>query len=388
MFEQNPILDALQTSVIVNRKDRPGQTFWTEWRTGLVLQGGTAAQAGDLAILGPDGKFDPSVIPGSGGSTVSVNGTAVSDPNFNDASPAAPIGYTNVKWQFDGSGNVSAYYATSGTTLPFDEILTGTNTSAQMTVAGTAVLEYSGTGVVNANEIGGIDVAVNAPSHEGQVLISQPGNASAAWADPQVQGLYPDGSSITSPPPYTPPTTIQPIYVGGQGTDGLLHGLLTTSSGALVVLSETQTINAAHFAWDTGVDPVLLISGVLQPLISFRPKSSATSITFYFTGFDLFMAPAIGEWQLLKNATLTGASFTDVAGSNGQQDTAATSVNGGIRVDSGYSINGTRTNAYSLTAKIVAGVSDIYTLAVQRQTGSTKQYANAAVRWTEQTQPF
>lgn len=66
MPAENPILDALQTSVIIDRKDRPGQAFWTEWRTGLVLVGGTQAQAGDLAILGPNGKFDPSVIPASG----------------------------------------------------------------------------------------------------------------------------------------------------------------------------------------------------------------------------------------------------------------------------------------------------------------------------------
>lgn len=46
---------------------------------------------------------------GGGGSTVRVNGTPITNPNFNGTTPAAPAGGTNVIWQFDLSGNVSAY---------------------------------------------------------------------------------------------------------------------------------------------------------------------------------------------------------------------------------------------------------------------------------------
>lgn len=250
MPEQKPILDALQTSIIVNRRDFVGQKAWTEWRTGLVLTGGTSAQAGDLAILGPNGKFDPSVIPSSSGSTVSVNGTTVSDPNFNDTTPAAPPGSSLVKWLFDGSGNVSAYYATSGTSVTFDQILTGNNSTATMTVSGTASLTYSGTGVVNANEIGGINVASNQPAHAGQLLISQPGNTSAAWADPQVQGLYPAGSNIASPPAYTPPTTIEPVLVGAEDPSGNLQNLREDADGNLLV-SQAGVVNTS--TGDAGV---------------------------------------------------------------------------------------------------------------------------------------
>lgn len=49
---------------------------------------------------------------GSGGSTVEVNGVSISNPNFNNTTPAAPSGKTNVIWQVDGSGNVSAYITT------------------------------------------------------------------------------------------------------------------------------------------------------------------------------------------------------------------------------------------------------------------------------------
>ncbi len=51
---------------------------------------------------------------GSGGSTVEINGVTVSDPNFNNTTPAAPVGDVNVTWQVDASGNVSAYVSLSG----------------------------------------------------------------------------------------------------------------------------------------------------------------------------------------------------------------------------------------------------------------------------------
>lgn len=239
MPQQTPILNALKTSLIVNRIDSPSQISWTEWRTGLVLVGGTPAQAGDLALLGPNGQFDPSVIPTTG-SSVSVNGNPVANPNFNNTTPAAPVGFTNVIWQFDGSGNVSAYYATSGAMVSFGQITTGTNTAATMTVDSGASIVTSGTGVVEATELAtntATPVVVNssAPTHEGMLLISQPGNASAAWADPLVQGLYADGSNIATPPPFALPTTIQPVLIGGKGADGLLHSISTDNSGVLNV---------------------------------------------------------------------------------------------------------------------------------------------------------
>lgn len=251
----NP-LNALDLSLLVNRKDSVDQAFWTEWRTGLVLVGGTPAQAGDLALLGPDGQFDPSVIPGGTSSTVSINGTTVADPNFNDTTPGAPLGFTNILWQHDDSGNVSAYYATSGTVVTFGQITSGTNTTANMTVGSGGVLTFSGTGVVNANKITGIAVVGGAPTHAGQLLISQPGNTTMAFADPLVQGLYPAGSSIANPPSFATPTTIQPVLVGGQGSspsgkDGLLHALPLTATGSSVLVSPNtlETINQG------GTDP-------------------------------------------------------------------------------------------------------------------------------------
>lgn len=43
------------------------------------------------------------------GVKIKVNGSVITNPNFNSSTPAAPAGYTNVTWQVDGSGNISAY---------------------------------------------------------------------------------------------------------------------------------------------------------------------------------------------------------------------------------------------------------------------------------------
>lgn len=50
-------------SVIVNRMDKLGQKFWTEWRANLVETG--PAQEGDIPMIGPSGVIDPSLLPGS-----------------------------------------------------------------------------------------------------------------------------------------------------------------------------------------------------------------------------------------------------------------------------------------------------------------------------------
>lgn len=121
------------------------------------------------------------------------------------------------------------------TKVPFSDITTGDNTGALMRVAGLSTLTYYQTGTVNANEIGGIGVAENVPDHPGQILISQPGNETAVWADPQVQGLYAAGSDIDNPPDFIAPTTIQPVLIGGRDPNGKLQDIGVDSAGNIRV---------------------------------------------------------------------------------------------------------------------------------------------------------
>lgn len=127
-------------------------------------------------------------------------------------------------------------------------------------------LPSASTGVVNANEIGTIVVDGNVPSHAGQLLISQPGNETAVWADPQVQGLYAAGSSIASPPVYSVPTTICPVGVGGSKA-GVLQYLLLDSSGNLQVsLGGSTTVTVQGNLTNNNAAPSTNNLGVLPNL--------------------------------------------------------------------------------------------------------------------------
>lgn len=72
---------------------------------GLSLKGMDPVIAENMVLI------DTAV--GGGGSSVAVNSVIVSNPNFNNTTPAAPGGFVNVTWQVSGS-NVSAYVPVSG----------------------------------------------------------------------------------------------------------------------------------------------------------------------------------------------------------------------------------------------------------------------------------
>lgn len=104
-------------SIIVNRKDKLLQSFWTEFRKALIDTSSGPADAGSIVMTAATGRIDPWLITGGGGgSTVSVNGVLVNNPDFNDTLPAAPVASGhNVLWQKDGAGHVSAYLDIRGT---------------------------------------------------------------------------------------------------------------------------------------------------------------------------------------------------------------------------------------------------------------------------------
>ena len=292
---------------------------YTEELSGAVAVSGGAADAFKFVVLDATGHIDASMI--SGGSGVSVNGTPVSTPNFNDTTPAALGGRTNVVWQFDGSGNVSASYLTTGGATSFAGISSGTNTTAAMDVGNGASLFYSGTGVVNANEIGTINIDGNTPAHAGQLLISQPGNTTAVWADPLVQGLYPDGTLISTP--------INPVYVGGQSTDGKLYGFLTDASKYLLVTATQATGTNLHTVVDSGSITAMQATGTnLHTVVDSGAVTVSGTVAFSNTTIAVTNA---GTFAV--QATLA-AETTKVIGTV-NQGTSPWVVSGTVTADAG-----------------------------------------------------
>lgn len=132
----------------------------------------------------------------------------------------------------DKDGQLDTSMGGGGGSTSFASITSGDNQTADMTVSHTAQLVYAGTGIINANNIGGINVAGNVPAHPGQLLISQPGNTSALWLDPSIQGLFAPGSNVLTANSGSP---INPVLIGAQNPSNLLANLEVDASGNLFV---------------------------------------------------------------------------------------------------------------------------------------------------------
>src|SRR5271170_4099592 len=194
------------------------------------------------------------------GTTVSVNGSPITNPDFDGSAPSPGAGYSVVVWTTSGS-DVSGWYSTTGTSVSFNDITTGSNATATMTVASGGELTYSTGGVVNASEVAGIDYE-STPTHVGQIPIVQPGLTSIAYADPQVIGLFPAGTPINTFPAYVAPTTIQPVLIGASdGTD--LQNILVDGSGNLKVAVENSvTVTGTVAATQSGAWSVTTASEI------------------------------------------------------------------------------------------------------------------------------
>lgn len=199
--------------------------------------------------------------------------------------------------------------------LGFDAIESGTNIQATMVVDTGATLTPADDGVVGANELfntSGAPIAPisgTAPTHPGEVLISQP-DGSAAFADPLVQGLYAEGSSITTPPPYTTPTTIQPVLTGVSASDKLYAlrtcdtfktyqtaggsslqvGIWTPASGNAFRLMKLRIdITGDATSASPGLMTIYLTDGPAGPVVGWTfdiyiPPYNATNVGGYFSG--------------------------------------------------------------------------------------------------------
>lgn len=216
-------------SIIANRKDKANQQFWTEYRANIVS--GCPAQPGDIVMLGPNGTIDPCLLPSTTGLLIEVSGTPVADQNVLNFIPGTGI-----------------------------SIISGPTGELTISATGTPG-ECGSAAFLCTDDVGTqVEVDLSHPTHPGQLLISQPGNTSAIWADPQVQGLYAAGSTICPAPAYVAPTCIQPVLVGAEDPSGNLQNLHEDAAGNLLV-SQAGVTNTT--TGDTGPQ-IVSFFGVVQ----------------------------------------------------------------------------------------------------------------------------
>src|SRR5271154_1208820 len=343
-------------SVIANRKDKANQRFWTEYRKNAV--DGCPASPGDLVMVGPNGTIDPCLLPSSTGLVIEVNGVA---------SPCQTV--LNF---IPGTGIDITYTPDCGYTF----------TATGIVACGTAA--YLCTDIAGVE----VEVDISHPTHPGQLLVSQPGNTSAIWTDPQVQGLYAAGSTICPAPAYVAPTCIQPILIGGADCNGVLQNVAVATGGEVIVFAQDQetSANVLRFAAATGVGLKTNATPTLVPLLSITPNIAASTVVFTFRNLDFLSSGQLTHFQLLLNPTLTGASFVNVdAVSQMTYDVSATSYSGGRLLDAGYIGADSRHNDYEFSFEFAGAVPPVITLVYAPVTGNSKSTAGCSFAWDEQS---
>jgi hypothetical protein len=154
---------------------------------------------------------------------------------------------------------------------------------------------------------------------------------------------------------------------------GATTGASTMQQICTTVISEGG-YNMPAFTSTAGTDintKRLATAGTYYPIVSIRLNSSYLNSIVKVNQIDI-LSPSVNyyRWVLLRNATLTGATWASVS-STGRVDvdTAATAVSGGTPMQSGFASSRELAelgadSIYAQLGRTLAGVSDTYTLAI------------------------
>jgi hypothetical protein len=241
--------------------------------------------------------------------SVKINGATTSNPNFNNTTPSAPGGSTNVIWQVDGTGNVSAYFTAPA--APVTSVFTRTGavtaqtgdyTPAQVGAVSASIMSTLGDMLYENATPTATRLAGNTTSTK--MYLSQTGTGSASAAPVWAQINYAD---ITGTVPTPPSGSVLWSDLGAAGAD-----LTLANAGFNTTFNQTSAVNwkwANTTAATSGVSqssPILNINGkywdgaasqtdswTLQDVIANGTNGTST-LTFTHsgtTGISLLSAP-------------------------------------------------------------------------------------------------
>lgn len=197
-----------------------------------------------------------------GGDNISVNGTAATNADFDDATPAAAAGGVNVKWQKDASAtnNISAYILESLLTLSNlggavtdsqvpNNITVDLATTATTANAGDSATSFFSSGTIE-HERGGLEADVNA--YDG--LIGITGGATFNQTGTNTQIIIFDGSGAPTSAALSGDVTMTNAGVVTIGADKVALGTDTVNNyvatiadagNSTVTVANSGTENAA-----------------------------------------------------------------------------------------------------------------------------------------------
>jgi hypothetical protein len=209
----------------------------------------------------------------------------------------------------------------------------------QLVVTGGSIT-VTGTGIIEATELAttGAPVVISgsAPTHAGQLLISQPGNATAMWADPFVQGVFIPGTNVNTGFSGGP---IQPVLVGGSDYAGtpLLQNIRVDPSGN--VYSNIQASGVALTA--TGSALNVNVTNASGSTVTGGQTAETTATWTPSTPINTVLALTVTGYGTVKVTLNQGATL-----SGGVIQFEASDTAGNVNW---YSINAGEDNASSST---------------------------------------
>lgn len=175
-------------------------------------------------------------------------------------------------------------------------------------------------------------------------------------------------------------TAILPVRYEIKAT-GTLAASKTMKQICSTVISEGGYEQKSSLTWARQTTATTGIGTSFVPLVSFRLKSTNLGAVVIPNGFSFMPTSASDYFEvaLIKNATLTGASFSSLS-TNVEYDLAATAMSGGDIVKSDFTSSGVLSgnpindpSAYNFDLQLgvtLGGTSDIYTLAARVISGT------------------
>jgi hypothetical protein len=173
-------------------------------------------------------------------------------------------------------------------------------------------------------------------------------------------------------------------YIATASAEAYTQGdqvLATTSLGGavrMVPVDEANASSLSYYSFDNAATQVA-VGTTLIPLLSIETNSS--SIIFLLRGINVGSNGTIALVRVVKNGTLTGATFTGTEG-NMKTDIVASAITAGTVVFSGYV--GTVNIQQALLQAIAAGTpGDKFSICGQSITGTAQMLAS--IQWSEQS---